>query len=267
MTDVLRLWSVTSLEKLALGTPPGLLNHIKKEIAGTGFDRYKILAQFVEDGDRDGAIKWMIDAQFAGLSRASARGTDLHVAAEKLALGETPEIKPEHQPFLDQFMRFLADHQPEYLMAEAPVYHLRYGYAGTCDGIIRVGGRDLLFDIKSTAHSKTSGRMRPPFDNHVLQITAYKYAELVGLMAERVETNRGRYYSFDPAKHTEPMPHTDGAVCLVVSPHDYELVPVRSNDEVFRAWLAVLEIARFKEETMKVAVGPAITPEAAGVAA
>lgn len=260
MSEVLRLWSVTSLERLALGLGPQLVKHKQKTVVGVCFDKFRTLQAFVKDNDRDAAISWALDQEFADFKKAGARGTDLHKAAEQLALGQEPQIEEQNRPYLDQFLRFLDDFQPEYVMSEAPVYHLRYSYAGTCDGIVVIDGQRLLFDIKTTAHSKESGRSRPPFDNHVLQICAYRHAELVGLLAERVETHRGRYYSFDPSKHTEPMPETDGAVCLVVSPHDYELIPVRSNDEVFRAWLAVLELARFKEETMKVGVGPAITP-------
>lgn len=268
MSETLRLWSVTSLERLALGLNGGLVTHKQKTVIGACYDKFKTFASFVEDDDRKAAIKWALDQEWAGLNKASARGTDLHKAAEQLALGQPPKIEEHNRPFLDQFLRFLEDFKPQYEMSEAPIYHLRYGYAGTCDGIVIVDGKHLLFDIKTTQWGKDdvddNGRpkSRPPFDNHVLQICAYRHAELVGLLAERTETHKGRYYSYDPTKHTEPMPSTDGAVCLVISPHDYELVPVRSNDEVFRAWLAVLEIARFKEETMKVAVGPPITAPA-----
>ncbi len=267
MSGVLRLWSVTSLERLALGKGEGLVKYGKQTIAGIAYDKVKTLQAFVEDDDREGAVKWLLDSEWSGLRRAAARGTDLHKAAEALALGQTPEIEEHNQPFLDQFVRFLEDFEPEFLMSEAPIYHLGYGYAGTCDGIVRIGGQTVLFDIKTTAHSKAAGKSRPPFDEHILQICAYRHAELVGLLSERVETHRGRYYSFDPEKHTEAMPSTDGAVCLVVSPHDYELVPVRSDEEVFKAWRAVLMLARFKEEIAKVAAGPAVTPEAQKVPA
>jgi hypothetical protein len=271
--EPLRLWSVTSLEKIALGKSEGVVKHGKKTIAGIAFDKIKTLSAFVEDKDRPGAVKYLLDQEWAGVKKAAARGTDLHRAAEKLALGLEPEIEEHNRPFLDQFVRFLEEIEPEYAMSEAPCYHLRYGYAGTCDGIVLIDGQRVLFDIKTTQWGKNDvdengrPRSRPPFDEHVLQICAYRHAELVGLLSERVETNRGRYYAFDPGKHTEPMPETDGAVCLVISPKDWELVPVRSNDEVFRAWLAVLELARFKEETMKVAVGPPLTPAKQEVAA
>lgn len=266
MSDVLRLWSVTSLEKLALGTGPGLVRHGKSTIAGVAFDKPKMLQAYIDDNDREGWIGYALDQEWAGVRQAAARGTDLHTAAEALALGQEPEIEEAHRPYLDQFVRFLEDFAPEYVMSEAPIYNLRYSYAGTADGIVVIDGQRLLFDIKTTKwgigqrDDKGRPKSRPPFDEHVLQIAAYRHAELVGLLAERVETHRGRYYSFDPAKHTEPMPQTDGAACLVISPYDYELRPVRSNEDVFRSFLSVLEIARFKEETMKVAVGPPVVP-------
>ena len=259
-TATLRLWSVTSLNKLALGTGYGLVKYGKQTIAGIAYDKHKMLRQFVEDEDRDGWVSYACDQEWAGVKTAAARGTDLHNAAEQLALGNEPTIEEAHRPYLDQFLRFLDDFAPTYLMSEAPVYNLKYLYAGTCDGVVVIDGQRLLFDIKTTKHSKSSGKSRPPYDEAVLQIAAYRHAELVGLLSERVETHRGRYYAFDPAKHTEPMPQTDGAACLVISPHDYELLPVRANEEVFNAFLHVLGIARFREETMKVAVGAPVSP-------
>lgn len=263
------MWSVTSLERLALGLGPGLVRHKQQTIGGIAFDKIKTLSAFVEDGDRDAAISWLLDQEWAGVQKSQARGTDLHRAAEQLALGQEPEIEEHNRPFLNQFVRVLDDFRVEYEMSEAPVYNLRYSYAGTCDGIVKIDGQRVLFDIKTTqwhigqVDDKGRPKSRPPFDNHVLQICAYRHAELVGLLADKTETHRGRYYSFDPAKHTEPMPAVDGAVCLVISPKDYELVPVRADAEVFRTWLAVLELARFKEETMKVALGPPIVARVA----
>lgn len=267
MSEPIRLWSVTSIEKQALGMGPGLVKHKQKTTAGIAYDRIKMLNQFVEDGDRDGAVDWLLAQEWAGLNRASARGTDLHTAAEALALGKEPTIEEQHRPYLDQFLAFLNDFAPEYVMSEAPVYHLAAGYAGTCDGIVVIDGQRLLFDIKTTQWSKASGKSRPPFHEHILQIAAYRHAELVGLLGERVETHRGRYYTFRPEAHTEPMPETDGAACLVISPHDYELLPVRSDAEVFRFFRHVTEIARWTLEVAPAAVGPAITPKEREVAA
>ena len=86
------LVSATTLIKDALGTSPGLVNWAVNTTAEAAFDRHKILRQFVEDEDREGAVKWLREQRFASTGAAAARGTDVHTAAEQYALGVTPEV-------------------------------------------------------------------------------------------------------------------------------------------------------------------------------
>lgn len=266
-TEPVRLWSVTSLLKLGLGTSDALVNWAVNTTAEAAFDRHPILKQFVEDGDRDGAVDWLKRQRYQKSGVAAARGTDLHKAAEQLALGQEPTIEPENQGYLDQFMRFLEDHQPEYLLAECPVYSVRYGYAGTCDGVIVLGGKRLLLDTKTTQHGPDSGRSRPPYGETALQCAAYRHADEIGLIAERVELARGRYYAYRTDQQHEPMVETDGAVCLTVSPEDYVLTPLDAGADTFRFFRHVMECARWQVEASKQVFGPPIAPQAQEVAA
>lgn len=255
-----RLWSVTSLIRLGLGTSDALVNWAVTTTAEAAFDRHKILSQFVEDGDRDGAIRWLRDQRWQRTGAAAARGSDLHRAAEARALGQEPSIEPEHEPYLAQYDRFLAEFRPEFMLAESPVYAPTYGYAGTLDAVIRIDGRLVVADIKTTPYGPDSERSRPPYPETALQLTAYRRAELVGLLAERRYAAGKRYYVFDPDGVHEPMPETDGAVCIVVSPEDYQVVPVRTDDEVWRAWRHVMEAARWQVETSRHVFGPPVSP-------
>jgi hypothetical protein len=56
------------------------------------------------------------------------------------------------------------------------------------------------------------------------------------------------------------MPEISGGLALVISPDDYQLVPVRIDDEVWRAFLAVREVARFQLDTANRVLGPPIAP-------
>lgn len=259
MSETQRLWSVTTLQRLGLGTSDALVNWAVHTTAEAAYDKLKILREFVDAGDRDGAVKWLADQRWQTSGKAAARGTDLHAAAEQLALGEAPKVEPHIQPYLDQYVAFLERHQPEFLMAEAPVYSPTFGYAGTCDGVVILEGKPVVLDIKTTQHGPNSGKSRPPFSEVALQLVAYRRAELVGILSEQRYASGKRYYLFDPAAHHEAMPATDGAVCLVVSPEDFLVVPVRTDDTVWKHFRHVMENARWQVEVSRNVFGPAIT--------
>ncbi|MCS7008086.1 MAG: hypothetical protein NZL88_11085, partial [Gaiellaceae bacterium] len=193
---------------------------------------------------------------------AMARGTNLHKAAESLALGVMPDVDEQTLPYVEQYARFLSEHRPEFLMAEAPIYHLTHGYAGTCDGVAIIDDQRVVIDVKTTEHGPDSGRARPPFPEVALQLVAYRRAELVGVISEQRYASGRRYYLFDPDGSHEPMPQTDGAVCVVVSPYDYQVVPVRTDDVVWQVWLHVIECARWQVETSRSVFGPPVRAKA-----
>jgi hypothetical protein len=263
-----RHWSVTTLVKEGLGTPDSLVVHGKREIAGVCFNRYEMLGAFVRDRDRRGAKNWAIDKYWEDLNRAASRGTDLHNIAEQYALGVEPKVAPEIQPYADQLLLFLEQYRPKFLMAEAPVYNPTFGYAGTCDGVVELGGSTVLLDYKTTAWGpnavdEDTGRpkSRPPYTEVALQCVAYRRAELVGLLAEQRYADHGqRYYVYDPEAHHEPMPATEGAVCVVVSPEDFLVVPIDTSERVWRAFRVVMEAARWRVETSKAVIGVPMSP-------
>jgi hypothetical protein len=268
VTEPIKLWSVTTLLRLGLGTSDALVNWAVKTTASAAFDRYKILSEFIADDDREGAVKWLTDQRWQKSGAAAARGTNLHAAAESLALGVVPkEVDKIVKPYVEQYGRFLEEFQPEFLMSEAPVYSPTYGYAGTCDGVAIIDGQRVVFDVKTTEHGPDSGRSRPPFSEAALQLVAYRRAEWVGVLSEQRYASGKRYYLFSPdATHARP-PETDGAVCIVVSPLDYQVVPVRTDDVVWRAFRHVMEAARWQIETSRSVFGPPISARAKEVAA
>lgn len=267
MTDPLNLWSVTTLIKLGLGTSEGLVRWRSGRVAEAAYDDFAILKAYVEKENRQGAIKFLQDAPFQASSTAAARGTDLHKAAEAFALGQTPEVEDHILPYVEQYRRYLEAYRPEFLMSEAPVYNATFGYAGTCDGVVVIDGRPLVFDIKTTAHAPDSGRNRPPFSEVALQLVAYRRAELVGVLSEQRYASGKRYYVFNPDARHEPMPETDGAVCVVVSPFDYTVTPVRTDEQVWRSFRHVMEAARWQVSTSRNVFGPQISPPVQEVAA
>lgn len=257
MSEPLRLWSVTSLLKLGMGTSDPLVNWAVGTTAEYALDNHDALAAL----DREAALDVLKRARYRKSGKAMARGTEIHKAAEAKALGTEIVVDVEHIPYVEQYQRFLDEHQPEFLMAEAPVYHpSNPGYAGTLDAIMVIDGQRLVVDLKTTDKTPDSGRMRPPYPEAALQLCAYRRAEEVGVLAEMRYLNNKRYYAYSEEQQHEPMPETDGAAVVVISPVDYLLIPVRTDDEVYRCFLAACACARFNVDVSKRVFGPPVTP-------
>jgi hypothetical protein len=254
------LWSVTTLIKLGLGTSPALVNWAVRTTAEYAIDNQAAWAPLAT-ADRDAAVKVLSDARWQKSGKAAARGSDVHRAAEQLALGVDADVEEHIFPYVQQYRRFLETHAPAFQMAEAPVYNLTQHYAGTTDGIMAIAGRVVIFDLKTTDKAPDA-KTRPPYPEVALQLAAYSRAELVGLLSEKREFNYARYYVFDPAAHHEPMPVVDGAICIVISPFDCRVIPIRIDDEIFRAFLHVRECARWSVDTSRRVIGPEITAAA-----
>lgn len=252
-----RFWSVTSLIDIAMGKGEGLINWSVIKTAEGAYDGIKVLNAFVDSDDREGAVSWLRGLRYSKSAKAKARGSELHAAAEELALGRTPRVEPHIVPYVEQYQRFLDAFEPEFLLAEAPVYNLRRRYAGTLDGIMLLQGQSVVFDIKTTEYGPHDDKSRPPYVENALQLVAYRRAECVGLLKDQRYADYKRYYVFDDEKQYERMPETDGAVVIVISPYDFEVRSVRTDDTVWKAFLAAMRCARFRQS--KDIIGPAIT--------
>ena len=231
-TPTERYWSVTTLQKAGLGLSDAIVVSTATKIAEASIDSRRVIDALLQDEGRDAAIDWLERRRFQSLNAAKDRGTDIHKAAENLALGKPVTIDEKLMPWVEQYKAWLDQYAPTFLMSEAPVYNTTWHYAGTLDGIIELDGRHLLFDIKTTEHGPDtltrSGRpkSRPPFPEVALQLVAYARAERVGLVSDRREAGGRRYYVYDSTASYEPMPKVDGALCVVISPFDCFAVPV-----------------------------------------
>lgn len=241
MSEPQKLYSVTTL--LSHGIPkPALVGWAARTVAEYAVDQREAWVKIAED-DRGAAVKLLSDARWRRNEKAATRGTDVHALIEEIALGGEPEVPAVISGYIEQFRRFLADHEPTYLLAEAPVYNLTYEYAGTLDAVVEIRGRKFVLDVKTT-DKKPSARNRPPYKEVALQLVAYARAEFVGLSPpDRHTGSTSRYYVYDPSTPSEPMPQVDGAFALAISPYDYRLVPARIDDSSWEKFLAVRETA------------------------
>lgn len=73
---------------------------------------------------------------------------------------------------------WFADARPKTLDAETPVVSRTYGYAGRYDLRAEIAGEVCLIDLKTTSRLPRykDGQVKPPYDEHVLQLEAYDQA-------------------------------------------------------------------------------------------
>lgn len=88
----------------------------------------------------------------ATLAFASARGVAVHKACELYDLGELDmdSLDPLWLPYLQGWIKFTIEHEPEWYEIEVPQWNRELRYAGTPDRRGLIKGRRKLVDIKAT---------------------------------------------------------------------------------------------------------------------
>lgn len=254
-TELRRLWSVTTLIKMALGTSYPLVNWNCEQTALASILYRNTLDAMLKDGTQDEAVKWLAKKRWDVTERAQIRGSDVHRAAEQIALGIEPTIVEGTEAYVTQLVRWLSKWKPEFLLAEAPVYNVEHAYAGTLDGIMRIDDRNFVIDYKTT-NKGPEAKSRPPYPEVALQLCAYAHAESVGVLSEqRYDSFRQRYYLYDEMVEHEKLPQIDGALCIVISPVDCYAVMTSIGPKVWRAWLHVLAMAQWQDDGSKQVFG------------
>lgn len=254
-------WSVTTI--LGAVDKPALLYWSAEQTALAAVHSTSTWRGMLTDDDPDcqhtdaascNAVKWLRDARFRkpkGLRSAAQLGTEVHAACESYALtGTRPEVDPEVAPFVEQFDRWLQKFTPSYQATEVTVYHPDLGYAGTCDAFLTIGGVRFIADYKSSRkHLDSRGRPSTPYPEQVgLQLAAYRWAKFAAVWrARRAEKFRRRYYLLSPTEQllAEPVPEVDTGLVIHITPEGCEAFPIVCDENVFEAYLAVQDVARW----------------------
>mgnify|MGYP000974589100 FL=1 len=267
-----RHWSVTTI--LGCLKAEGLLYWTAEEAAKAAVNSAASLQSRIEEEGREAVIKWLRDARFRrakGERTAAELGTEVHAACEAYALtGQRPDVDAEVQPFLDQFDRWAQEFQPVYQAAEVTVYSPSYGYAGTCDAFLTVGGVRCIVDYKSSRKSfDNRGNPTTPYPEVALQLAAYRHAELAAVWRpRRMEQYRRRYYLLGQAERemAVPVPEVDTGLVIHITPDHCDAYPVECGPDIFEAFLFVQEAARWQFQTSKTVIGRPLEPAKEAVA-
>lgn len=217
-----------------VGDSGGLIDWSAKEAGRYVYRHHDVVTAMIEAGDdEERVVKHIASARNQTLGRASKRGTDIHGIAEQLNRGDEVDV-PEHLlgP-VDAYLAFLAAFDVTVVLAEAPVFHLSYGYAGTLDIVADLLGERWLLDIKTSAG--------PPRHEVVLQLAAYANAE----------------FYLDADAEEQPMPAVDRYGVVWLTEDSYELVPYRNHPDDFYVFLNAVQVARWQRKgTKRFADGP-----------
>jgi hypothetical protein len=209
-----------------------------KMVAELAIDSIDFLQRMAES-DKQGAIDYLRHAARRYTDEASVRGTKAHDIFELEIRGQdSGEIEQELIPYRDNFRRFLDVAQPKLIRAEETVWSDEHGYAGRFDALA-----ELLLDedgrldprgepSQKIIDYKTGKRVYPSV---ALQNSAYRWAERIIAQSGQVE----------------PMPPIDGGMVLRCNAAGWELTPVRTDREVFAAFLLLREVFRWEKETSK----------------
>lgn len=184
-----------------------------------------------EDMTKAEAVRLMKGAPWEKRDAAGDVGTAVHHAIEARVLGQSPPPYPDDiAGHLSHFNRFNDDYRPEWYAAEAAVFSRTHKYAGTLDGIVGIGGKTYILDVK------TSKAVYP--DTYPLQLAAYAHAEFMGL----------------PDGTEAELPALDGGLILHLTATDYSLIQVRIDEVVFNSFLYVAAAYRWQQDTCKSAL-------------
>lgn len=165
--------------------------------------------------------------------KASDLGTRIHDHADAHVTGRQIEHDEEVEPYLEQYLRFLADFGVDLARdveaAELTVAHTSLGYAGTLDLLLHLTlgeqRRLCLIDIKTSA-KRPAGSV---YDEYALQATGLKRATEVWL----------------PNGEIAPMPRAADCFVLNLRTNTYALLPLPSGPREWQAFGSVVKTAKW----------------------
>ena len=177
------------------------------------------------------AVELLKKAPWAKTKNAADAGTDAHAYLEARLLGQKAEL-PEQTMFtplhgeaiknVDALLNSLTDFKA--VAVEATAWSNAHGYAGTFDGLHIIDGQLTLVDLKTS---------KDVYPDYALQLAAYRFADSI-LFPDGTEI---------------PMP--DIQRCQIWhAPKEgaWKIVDIRADYDEFQAFLAALNIYKWKQD-------------------
>lgn len=133
-------------------------------------------------------------APFRGPAKYGRRGKDVHLICQFYDENRLGKVKPEHQGYLDSYIKFLDLYHPFYYQIEQIQYSEKYDYCGTPDRLGFMGKQAFILDLKSGVPTKTDGVALYGYQLLQIKPEKYKLYDLYlkkdGSMPKLVEQNK-----------------------------------------------------------------------------
>jgi hypothetical protein len=230
------LVSVTTALK-ALDKSNALVGWAKRTVAEIAVAKHDILGPMIAQGGAPAAVNWLKGMPDYQRDTAADLGSRVHLLAEAINNGQAISEEDAVNPKVRQYIRFVAEWQPQFVGVEQMCVNFSEGYAGMADiwCWLPTGPRatepDLwLIDIK------TSKLDRGPYEDHWLQ--------LAGL-------NGGEWWGWPDKEELEPAQHAQRFGILQLADDDYTLWEGKVGPAEYDAFVSVLHTHRWLNGALK----------------
>jgi len=226
--------SVTTV--LSIVAKQALVSSAVKITAEAAVYQSKQLYAVQQQSGAEAALKWLKGIYRHQWDQKRDAGSAIHTGIHQDILGveQWPTNYADHRVAWDRFKNECA---PEFLMAEATVFSLKPGHAGTLDFIARLQdsalpehlrGKRGLFDAKTGSSPRDGGI----WFEEMIQLATYRNSPFL-LM---------------PDGSHQPMPAIDYAAVLHLDEKGYRLIEVpEANENAYRHFLYLLAVYQFQQ--------------------
>ena len=214
----------------------------------------RLVAASLNPADREEAYDWLRKGHIRKKDERAEIGGAVHDVIEAHVLGKPiPEsflTDEEIAPFVDNFLRFVAEWEIEFEASEMVVGNLTDGWAGTLDYLFRSAPIARLLKVPArtlfVGDTKTGGELdeKGVYPEAGAQMSAYRRAEVCWLR--------------DGTQVPMPKVHDVGIV-LHLRPEGYRPMPLKCGDDVYAVFRHVQAVAEFQRALSKSVVGEALT--------
>lgn len=194
-------------------------------------------------------IHWLTYRHLSESRRRADEGSAVHDWIQDWVLsgGRDPGIDPALRPYIDTFLRFVADFgltPDSWELSETTILNRADGWAGTLDAHLR-------FVAAATAAARKLchkfGLARPVLTADVKTREKEEAAFYADMAKQLAAYERGEVILFDDGRE-EPLPATDGGLVIQLRPDGYGWRRVDTSDATYAAFLANLASWRWERD-------------------
>jgi hypothetical protein len=230
---------------------PALLNWAGDATAEYAIDNWDALAEL----PLSERLKKMKGGRYEKRDAAANKGTQVHKLAERLIAHEQVTVPDALTGYVEACVNFLNDFDVRAVHVEAVVYSETHRHVGTTDLIADV----LLPDLVEYDHIPRSD------DGYSRALLDWKTSRsgIFGDVALQLSPYRHSEYLILPDGQVIDMPEVDFCAGIHLRPDGYSFVPLLCDENTYRDFLYVAQVARIVDGLRDLVGEPIVPPTAA----